>query len=458
MQAGFISGDNLSQLLRDVSQRKLTGVVVIKYPKYSVTISLIGGRIADCERSDKNALQEIIKHLKASRAIPKDYATEADNLTKLCNSLCAGGNGGVFVQRDIFLRAVHHRVFDALYDLAAAGTGQFTVAQKMVELDRELMPSLSVGQLLLDLVELQQNVERFTKLCVPGLVVKSTPNHNAALSEEEELLAQLAKNGEEIGELRARSLLSRYHFQSGVISLLEQKILTPIGRVAPKAPATGAPAQPKAPPAAPAAKAAAPPRAPTAPTAPRPPAPQAPPPQRSAPPPKPVSPPVAPTAASTTPKPQPVSAAPVSPTAATASKKTAATKPASSLDLALAKDEDEEASAEAAEELEGLESQKAEEAQAYDDFLSALEVSINTAFKEAESKAEPEVEEVVEEEEGDVDEIVSGASLGVILSMWSAKLLKENRVPRLLVFCLFVAGIVLPLLTWGKLLGGFADF
>ncbi len=229
MESGVINEDSFSNILRSISQRKKNGVLEITLTEGQLSVSFVKGKVVEVQRADESPAAEVIKRLVASGWLPQgmefsvqDYA-EAARLIKTLQ-LPRGA-----LSDELFRRAVKQRILDLLYDLDAAlklgGGAYYVFKAQMIVVNEDFSPSISSGQILLDLVSLKQDQSRFLEAFSAGEMLRRGDN-GEGLSEEEELVwKELADGGASIEDVARRSMLSRFHLQDALLGMLERGVI-----------------------------------------------------------------------------------------------------------------------------------------------------------------------------------------------------------------------------------------
>lgn len=222
METGVVSSENISNLLRGISQRRRQGTLEINYPDTKFQIFFVQGKVVDLAQQGVSKVSEIIQCLKDAGYLDPSLNVSAQSYTELFKNLEAQQ---VAVQQDLFSLVVKHRILDRFYALDMSHGAYYTFDVQMIEYDRDFCPSISVGQLLLDLVAMNTDAPRFNSLFGEDVIVVRSDVGSSALSEEEQVLMHHIEDGIRIADLRRRSLLSRYHFQEALLALHERGLI-----------------------------------------------------------------------------------------------------------------------------------------------------------------------------------------------------------------------------------------
>lgn|GEM_PF-4720067 len=224
MESGAINRENLSSILRSLSQRRRQGTLEINEGEKQLKILFFQGKIVEVLHGSVPPAEEVAELLEAADLIKevrglnfKDYA---DLFSKL-PSLAVGSA----VDETLFKRVIKHRILNGVYALENLTQAYYVFKVQMVEYERDYAPLISVGQVLLDLVALANEGGRFAAAFMPGAVIRVGENPGQPLSEEESVLIELIGEGIGVEQLRRRSMLSRYHFQDALLSMLDRGVV-----------------------------------------------------------------------------------------------------------------------------------------------------------------------------------------------------------------------------------------
>lgn len=228
MQTGVISAENFSQVLRGLSQKRKHGVLEIQYAEKRVDVSFVQGKIVEANLFDVNPVHEVVGMLRAAGLISGDLDVGWDQSYDAVFKAIAARDPELGVVEEItFKRVVKHRILDLLYCVVANEGGYYNFRTVMVECSKHFSPSISVGQLLLDVVSLQTEGDKFNQVCREGVTLsRSTEERPEGLTDEEYAIFDTLKESLSLEELRLKSLLSLYHFQESVLSLISRGVVS----------------------------------------------------------------------------------------------------------------------------------------------------------------------------------------------------------------------------------------
>lgn len=225
MQSGVINSENVSQVLRQISQRRQQGVLEISSGGSTHNVSFISGKVVDVQEGTSGPEQ--LYHALVDGGLCQEGTTSfPDSYSELYTTLESEGVFKRAVEEEEFRNILRQQILDRLYSIEFQQGVFYQFRVQMVEVDKDLAPSISIGQLLLDLVSLDSEEERFQKAFPIGAKVEAVDQAVHSFSEEElKLLTILAYGSCDVDLLKRKSLLSRYHFQEALLSLFEQDCL-----------------------------------------------------------------------------------------------------------------------------------------------------------------------------------------------------------------------------------------
>ena len=225
MDSGLLTSETFSTLLRTISQRRRQGVLEIDFPSDPVRILFVQGKIVEVVRASLAPAHEVVQRLQRAGLLPAAQTLPLDSYHE-CFQALQSLPVAAAVDLGTFKRVVKHRILDVVYTLDFGAEAGFSFNVQMVEYEKDFAPTITTAQVLLDMVALQTDRERYQGLAKPGNLVKAVPGLSAGLSEEERLIYELCPEGMHLEDLRTRSMLSAYHFQESVFSLLDHGLLS----------------------------------------------------------------------------------------------------------------------------------------------------------------------------------------------------------------------------------------
>ena len=219
MLSGILNPDNLSATLRDLSQRRRQGVLEVTLPDRKVEVLVVQGRIVDVMDVDGNPFATVVERLRRAGMLPDEFTLplECESYKELFLKI----NEQVVVEQSTFKLAIKHKVLDQLYQIEASGGGFFSFQVRMIEFDREFSPNISVGQLLLDIVALNSDRERFERTFGAETLIRAAKLPDGAgqnHSEEEQALLDAIGDAIAWSELKHKCLLSAFHVQDTLLA------------------------------------------------------------------------------------------------------------------------------------------------------------------------------------------------------------------------------------------------
>lgn len=226
MHTGVSSQESLSQVLRNISQRRRQGVLELHFGDRVVHVHFVQGKIVELAERGSAPAQEIANILVAANLLSPQFAAGINSYQDLLLPLQVGAASAGTTPKELVKRAVRHRILSKLYLLDLDSPALHSFDSTMVEYQRDFAPSISVGQLLLDIVALHSDRSKFLSIFGSNMLLSRGEAEPTSLSEEEMLLHSLLAQAQDLDSLRLRSMLSEYAFQDALLRMHEQKHLT----------------------------------------------------------------------------------------------------------------------------------------------------------------------------------------------------------------------------------------
>lgn len=218
MLNGVINSDNYSQVLRSIASRRRQGALEITFPERVVRIIFVQGRIIDVLDSRHDPATAILQILQMAGYF-HEIETVSGGYRQLYEA-CELASPGL-VHQEMFAEVVRQYVLDQLYGLEFGEGVYYTFTVQMIDVDREFLPSISVGQLLLDLVSLESYAIRVAELFPPDYKIQLQPVETNLSTGAQQIRAAIAGGVATLEQLRTHTFLSRYHFEEALLELVD---------------------------------------------------------------------------------------------------------------------------------------------------------------------------------------------------------------------------------------------
>jgi hypothetical protein len=240
VEAGVVTEESLQTVLRQIGQKRRQGVLVLTSPDGKLSLWFHQGKAVEASRSSTaSPAEEVLTWLKGAHLIPEGFEWKP--------SPASSGNGegeaafdaaayrelylelaktGVSLDAELYRRVLRQRVLEQIYRINLNESAAFTFYPKAVAIDREFSPSISVGQLLLDMVALPSNRIRFQELFPADGWVGRTDVPEGVLTIEERIVYDALTSPCALSELSARTMLSEFHLIDALLALYERGLVT----------------------------------------------------------------------------------------------------------------------------------------------------------------------------------------------------------------------------------------
>ena len=220
MLSGNLDGQNLPDVLRELSQRQLSGVLDLRFPGDTVQICFAQGKISDLIDGRRDRFGELFEKFRRAGYAPATVKTAAQSYAQLYEAL-----SGKSLDLDLFRLAVKFHVLEDLYSLNIESGVPYEFKPQAVSCRDEFSPSISAGQLLLDLAGKDEIQARFCEeFGMDGRLVRTeaVPQFRCR---EEELVYAMIDDAASAGDLLQRSLLGALQTESVLAALYERGLI-----------------------------------------------------------------------------------------------------------------------------------------------------------------------------------------------------------------------------------------
>jgi hypothetical protein len=226
MHSGVITPDNLADVLRQISQRRRQGILELSLHSGLAKIAFVQGRIVDASHSAVHPAHELVGWLQragypvgAAEGYPESISAVEERLKEECVTPFAIGP-------ELIKNLNRHRIIEHLLSLDLGSGALYTFRVQLVETDK-YSANISVGQLLLDLVEMEGEAATFAQIFQPETIVKAARAAKISeLNEDEQMILRAIHDGCSVQELENRALLSRHAFRHGLLELRANGVLS----------------------------------------------------------------------------------------------------------------------------------------------------------------------------------------------------------------------------------------
>jgi Domain of unknown function (DUF4388) len=222
VNTGILNPENFADVLRQISHRRRQGMLEIAFADLRVKIAFYNGKIVEVYRGSVPPLEEFIEWLITAQVLPKEFDSSSVKRYSDLYIVSQSLNSEALRPLDekSFRSLLRHRTMEKIFKLQLQQGAIYTFQPELVEIDPDFSPSISVGQLLLDMVALESDEEKFDQEFTPHLVLSRTEKPlTAQLTLDERYIVDLLKESSTVESLAQRSLMSSYHFRETLINL-----------------------------------------------------------------------------------------------------------------------------------------------------------------------------------------------------------------------------------------------
>lgn len=216
-------------VFRALSQRKRQGLLSVSASEGEYTVSFYEGRIVAVTRSDESISQAIIQRLFRAGLIPTEIMRAVSNVNLSLAQGYAFLVGKGHVSPENFNRAKSGYELDLVHSLRFLSKPTIHFTPKVIQRDPQLSSEIFPGQVLLDVIELENDEARYDEIFTPNddqplLIVKSAEEPRGLIPSERVVWESLDDfmTAEDMFE---RTLLSVYETKEALLSLYDQKLV-----------------------------------------------------------------------------------------------------------------------------------------------------------------------------------------------------------------------------------------
>lgn len=228
MFSGIVNTDSLTQLFRAISQRRRHGFLRLESKTTSMEVYFISGKIVEVRENGWSACPAIYERLRSCKKLNKELkgtsALAEMEASEVYDLLVGQG----YVSHEYFMMARAALALDMLHGINAMEGAYFQFTQKLVEFDDRISLKFSPGQILLDFVEFDSNIQRFQEIFGPyagyriKIYVREEPS---TLSGVEVELWKAIVEGVELETIINTVLLSENDLRSALVSLHDRGLI-----------------------------------------------------------------------------------------------------------------------------------------------------------------------------------------------------------------------------------------
>lgn len=227
MYSGILTPDNLAQVLKNLSQRRLSGVLEINTESISLKILFSQGRIVEAVENDVSPVEEVIKVLEIAELITSNRAAKYANYSELVaasSQLCIDGAG---LELEIFQRVIKHRLLTKLFVLPKLNAASFSFSQQGIDYDRNLLTPFSGAQVLMDLAELEPTTVAWRGLFEGhDFIIRTAQKFETPGSLEEAIVYDTIGEGVGLAQLLRKTMLCSLYLERALLELHRRELIS----------------------------------------------------------------------------------------------------------------------------------------------------------------------------------------------------------------------------------------
>jgi len=231
MQQGYLTVDNFSDVLRDISQRRRTGILVLHIGQESQQVQFWQGKVIDVDLGQEPGPQKLYVKLKNAGFI-SDGSLEFSAYHKLFEYLSSQAESAHLFDEEFFQQSVRHFLFDELLGLQLDHGARYEFVNRGLDEGIDTRSHLSVSQFLLDKSLVEQELPALEREYRSDFIVTPAGQQPADLDDECGLVYSMLGDGLSVGRLLGCCTLSRFH------TMFAMKRLQLLGHISLENPAT----------------------------------------------------------------------------------------------------------------------------------------------------------------------------------------------------------------------------
>lgn len=228
MQTGTLTTDNLTQVLRSISQRKRHGVLEITCDRRQLTVFVMQGDIIEASWDGQPPLEDLLSHLERA-GISTDGAASATTPAEAFEALTDESG----LDKISFKFAARQRLLGRFEELDLSSECFYAFRIQAVPYDPTFSPRVAVSEVLQLLLDRDRNSDRVTKMFGAENYIKMVSEGGSAaqeLGDEERVILGLIREALPVEEVKIRSILCAFSFNKALLALAECGLVQGIDR------------------------------------------------------------------------------------------------------------------------------------------------------------------------------------------------------------------------------------
>jgi hypothetical protein len=221
-ESGIINSKTCDEVLMGLSQKKKHGTLEVTIDSQIISLRFFSGRITEVREDDfpmAHSVAQMLKEAEVISSLPEGREFETFNELELYLH-----ETGARFNREGLRNTAKHFMLEVLYGMDLDKGGYFTFRAEMVNVEKDYIPTISVGQFLLDRVAIYSEEEQFFTLFPPQCIIHLAGMQPDSLIPEESRVVWIlnAKGPQELQRLKVLSLLSEYAYQEMLLKLYRE--------------------------------------------------------------------------------------------------------------------------------------------------------------------------------------------------------------------------------------------
>lgn len=222
--------ENFAVRLRQAAQLRFTGALEAVYPGFTTTVVVRDGRLVDVIDSRIGLPQEVVRRLSAAGRLPAGIVSNARSLDQLFGELAAMEELSNPIDPVFFKRVVRETIYERLFQIDLTRAGDIGFYAWHDDISARFAPAIDIIDFLDEVVAGAADAHRFRAVVRAGARVEGTRKSLHSLTSVERAIMACLAESVPVDELYHGALLSRRHFESALLGLIDRGFVVITGR------------------------------------------------------------------------------------------------------------------------------------------------------------------------------------------------------------------------------------